>query len=78
MAAINPTAALISKVFPLGFCRCAGLRLQALRGFQAFLAAIAYTACASSYHHSSTGWQTIRANIAVKRTCLRQAADLVR
>ncbi|MBS0469117.1 MAG: DUF1010 domain-containing protein [Proteobacteria bacterium] len=38
-----------SKVSPLGFWRCAGLRLHALRRFHAFLAFSPCTAIASSY-----------------------------
>lgn len=43
----------IAKVRPLGFGRCAGLRLQSLRGFQAFLASSACQSSASSYHSCS-------------------------
>ena len=38
-----------SSVYPLGFLPCAGLRLLALRRFQAFLASSARPACASSF-----------------------------
>ena len=43
-----------SKVSPLRFRRCAGLRLHSLRWFQAFLAASACAASATSYHSCST------------------------
>ena len=42
-----------SKVSPLGFRLAAGLRLHALRRFQAFLASSACTASATSYHSCS-------------------------
>ena len=38
-----------SSVYPLGLLPCAGLRLWALRLFQAFLASSAYAASAASY-----------------------------
>ncbi len=52
-AAINPSASPFSKVSPLGFGRCAGLRLHSPRQFQAFLASSAYAASASSYRSCS-------------------------
>ena len=52
-ASIYSSASPISKVCPLGFWRCAGLRLSALRKFQAFLASSACTAFVSSYHFAS-------------------------
>ena len=52
-ASIYSSAPPISKVSPLGFWRCAGLRLSALRKFQAFLASSAYLASATSYHSCS-------------------------
>ena len=39
----------LSSVYSFGFLLRAGLRLLALRQFQAFLASSAYAACASSY-----------------------------
>ena len=42
-----------SSVYPLGVLPCAGLRLQALRQFQAFLAFSACAASATSYHFAS-------------------------
>ena len=48
-ASIYSSASPISKVCPLGFWRCAGLRLSALRRFQAFLASSACVASATSY-----------------------------
>ena len=42
-----------SSGYPLGFLPCAGLRLWALRQFQAFLASSACWACATSYHFAS-------------------------
>ena len=60
-AAIYSSASPISKVSPLGFWRCAGLRLSALRRFQAFLASSPCAASATSYHFSSSvspPWRT--------------------
>ncbi|MEB2348835.1 MAG: DUF1010 domain-containing protein [Comamonadaceae bacterium] len=48
-AVINSSVSPFSKVSPLGFWRCAGLRLHALRKFQAFLAYSARPASAGSY-----------------------------
>ncbi|UOB05356.1 DUF1010 domain-containing protein [[Acidovorax] ebreus] len=48
-ASIYSSASPISKVSPLEFWRCAGLRLSALRKFQAFWASSACTASATSY-----------------------------
>ena len=48
-ASIYSSAPPISKVSPLGFWRCAGLRLSALRKFQAFLASSACAVSATSY-----------------------------
>ena len=53
-ASIYSSASPISKVSPLGFWRCAGLRLSALRRFQAFLASSACAASATSYYFCST------------------------
>ena len=52
-ASIYSSASPISKVSPLGFWRCAGLRLSALRKFQAFLASGARLSSATSYHSCS-------------------------
>ena len=52
-ASIYSSASPISKVSPLGFWRCAGLRLSALRKFQAFLASSACAVSATSYHSRS-------------------------
>jgi len=52
-ASIYSSASPISKVSPLGFWRCAGLRLSALRKFQAFLASSACAVSATSYHSCS-------------------------
>ena len=52
-ASIYSSASPISKVSPLGFWRCAGLRLSALRRFQAFLASSACAVSATSYHSCS-------------------------
>ena len=52
-ASIHSSASPISKVSPLGFWRCAGLRLSALRKFQAFLASSPCAASATSYHFAS-------------------------
>ena len=43
-----------SNVYSLGFGFLAGLRLEALRWFQAFLASSAFAASAGSYHFAST------------------------
>ena len=52
-AYIHSSASPLSKVSPLGFWRCAGLRLSALRRFQAFLASSACAVSATSYHSCS-------------------------
>ncbi|MEI2746526.1 MAG: DUF1010 domain-containing protein [Ottowia sp.] len=52
-ASIYSSASPFSKVSPLGFWRCAGLRLHSLRWFQAFLASSACVASATSYHSCS-------------------------
>ena len=52
-AAIHSSASPFSKVSPLGFGCCAGLRLSALRRFQAFLASSACAVSAASYHSCS-------------------------
>ena len=53
-AYIHSSASPISKVSPLGFWRCAGLRLHSLRRFQVFLASSACAASATSYYFCST------------------------
>ena len=53
-ASIYSSGSPFSKVSPLRFRRCAGLRLHSLRWFQAFLAASACAASATSYHSCST------------------------
>ena len=53
-ASIYSSASPISKVSPLGFWRCAGLRLHSLRRFQVFLASSACAASATSYYFCST------------------------
>ena len=79
-----------SSGYPLGFLPCAGLRLWALRQFQAFLASSACWVCATSYHFASTApppWRSAfsrfvpvvnsvvsGSNCAVKPTRLRRAA----
>ena len=50
---IYSSASPISKVSPLGFWRCAGLHLSALRKFQALLASSAWAASATSYYSCS-------------------------
>ena len=52
-ASIYSSASPISKVSPLGFWRCAGLRLRSLGRFQAFWASGACVASAASYHSCS-------------------------
>ena len=50
---VNSPAFTFSSVYSLGFGFLAGLRLWALRQFQAFLASSACWACATSYHFAS-------------------------
>ncbi|WP_422842983.1 DUF1010 domain-containing protein [Acidovorax sp. M2(2025)] len=52
-ASIYSSALPLSKVFPLGFLRCAGLRLHSLSRFQSFLASSACAASATGYHSCS-------------------------
>ncbi|MBK6615891.1 DUF1010 domain-containing protein [Ottowia sp.] len=52
-ASIYSSALPFSKVSPLRFWGCAGLRLLASRQFQAFLASSACAASATSYHSCS-------------------------
>ena len=69
-----------SSVYPLGFWVLAGLRLLALRQFQAFLASSTRPACASSFcFRSAVRLRSILglaalANRSVKPTRLRRAA----
>ena len=69
-----------SSGYPLGFGFLAGLRLWALRWFQAFLASSARPACASSFcFRSAVRLRSIfglavAANRSVKPTRLRRAA----
>ena len=75
-----PAAFNFSSVCSLGFLPCAGLRLWALRQFQAFLASSARPACASSFCFCSAVrlrsifGLAVAANRSVKPTRLRQAA----
>ena len=73
-------AFIFSSVYSLGVFLCAGLRLGALRWFQAFLASSARPACASSFCFCSAvrlcsilGLAVV-ANRSVKPTRLRRAA----
>ena len=73
-------AFIFSSVYSLGFFPCAGLRLLALRQFQAFLASSARSAFASSFCFCSAvrlcsilGLAVV-ANRSVKPTRLRRAA----
>ena len=52
-ASIYSSGSPFSQVSPLRFRRCAGLRLSALRRFQAFLASSACAVSAPSYHSCS-------------------------
>ena len=52
-ASIYSNGSPLPEVSPLGFWRCAGLRLTALRRFQAFFASSACAASATSYHSCS-------------------------
>lgn len=52
-AAINFSVSPFSKVSPLGFWRCAGLRLLTLRKFQVFLASSAFVSSARCYYYCS-------------------------
>ena len=69
-----------SSVYPLGFLPCAGLRLWALRQFQAFLASSARPYCASSFCFCSAVrlrsilGLAVAANWSVKPTRLRRSA----
>ena len=79
-AAIYSSVLSIAKVQPLALGRCAGLRLQSLRSFQAFLASSSRPACASSSFFGSVlrvrgaFSNPVGSNPAVKRTRLRRAA----
>ena len=53
-AYIHSSGSPFSQVSPLGFRRCAGLRLHSLRRFQVFLASSACAASATSYYFCST------------------------
>ena len=53
-AYIHSSASPLSKVSPLGFWRCAGLRLHSLHRLQVFLAPSACAASATSYYFCST------------------------
>ena len=83
-AAIYSSVLSIAKVQPLALGRCAGLRLQSLRSFQAFLASSSRPACASSSFFGSVlrvrgaFSNPVGSNPAVKRTRLRRAAYLGR
>ena len=60
-ASIYSSASPLPEVSPLGFWRCAGLRLHSLRRFQVFLASSPCAASASSYHFASSAsppWRT--------------------
>ncbi|MBP3981479.1 DUF1010 domain-containing protein [Acidovorax sp. JG5] len=52
-ASIYSNGSPLPEVSPLGFWRCAGLRLHSLRRFQVFLASGACVASAASYHSCS-------------------------
>ena len=52
-ASIYSNGSPLPEVSPLGFWRCAGLRLHSLRRFQVFLASSACAASATSYHFAS-------------------------
>ena len=75
-----PAAFGFSSVYSLGFLPRAGLRLWALRQFQAFLASSARPACASSFCFCSAVrlrsilGLAVAANRSVKPTRLRRAA----
>ncbi|WP_157667121.1 DUF1010 domain-containing protein [Acidovorax sp. T1] len=53
-ASIYSNGSPLPEVSPLGFWRCAGLRLHSLRRFQVFLASSACAASATSYYFCST------------------------
>ena len=83
-ASLYSSVSPFSKVSPLGFGRCSGLRLQPLREFQAILPPRARLACAGSSFFGSV-WRvrrdpsgTVGSNPAVKPTRLRRAAYFVR
>ena len=81
-AAIYSSVLSIAKVQPLALGRCAGLRLQSLRSFQAFLASSSRPACASSSFFGSVlrvrgaFSNPVGSNPAVKRTRILRAAYL--
>ena len=83
-AAIYSSVLSIAKVQPLALGRCAGLRLQSLRSFQAFLASSSRPACASSSFFGSVlrvrgaFSNPVGSNPAVKRTRILRAAYLGR
>ena len=83
-AAIYSSVLSIAKVQPLALGRCAGLRLQSLRSFQAFLASSSRPACASSSFFGSVlrvrgaFSNPVGSNPAVKRTRILRAAYLAR
>ena len=63
-----PAAFGFSSVYPLGFLPCAGLRLGALRWFQAFLASSPCAASATSYHFASIApprWRSVFSRFAL-------------
>ena len=67
-------AFIFSSVYSLVFWFLVGLRLGALRWFQAFLASSARSACASSFCFCSILGLAVVANRSVKPTRLRRAA----
>ena len=71
-------AFIFSSVYSLVFWFLVGLRLGALRWFQAFLASSARSACASSFCFCSILGLAVVANRSVKPTRLRRAAYFVR
>ena len=81
-AVIYSSASPISKVFPLGFWRCAGLRLHMLRHFLVSSAAPLpwrfVFSWAAPVFKAGRSLLAFGSNSAVKRTCLRQAAYFVR
>ncbi|RKJ95442.1 DUF1010 domain-containing protein [Alicycliphilus denitrificans] len=78
-AAIYSSVSPFSKVSPLGFSRCAGLRLHSPYQLQAFSASSACPASAASYRCGSAGLlPAFGSNSAFKPTRLRRAAYLGR
>ncbi|MBN8772804.1 MAG: DUF1010 domain-containing protein [Candidatus Melainabacteria bacterium] len=67
--AIYSSVSSFSKVSPLGFLCCAGLRLNTPRKFQAFWASSSCTASATHYHHCSAAPLPLRSAFCCDTMC---------